>query len=144
MKVHFWSQTCTFRLGVSGAGMQGSGSRRESTSSHEENTDEALLPGPAGGDDNSDNEAAMEHELAGDDSEAADILAQIADEIKLQQQEAVNLRGIAPSTTTEYATMLGWKSSATKACIANVASLPVFIAGRRPDRSVQDHPHRLI
>eukprot|EP00041_Stephanoeca_diplocostata_P028271 m.796283 g.796283 ORF g.796283 m.796283 type:complete len:375 (+) comp23341_c0_seq97:186-1310(+) len=27
-------------------GMQGSGSRRESTSSHEENTDEALLPGP--------------------------------------------------------------------------------------------------
>eukprot|EP00041_Stephanoeca_diplocostata_P028265 m.795970 g.795970 ORF g.795970 m.795970 type:complete len:92 (+) comp23341_c0_seq75:2145-2420(+) len=74
MKVHFWSQTCTFRLGVSGAGMQGSGSRRESTSSHEENTDEALLPGPAGGDDNSDNEAAMEHELAGDDSEAAYVL----------------------------------------------------------------------
>eukprot|EP00041_Stephanoeca_diplocostata_P028270 m.796076 g.796076 ORF g.796076 m.796076 type:complete len:76 (+) comp23341_c0_seq82:99-326(+) len=28
----------------------------------------------AGGDDNSDNEAAMEHELAGDDSEAAYVL----------------------------------------------------------------------
>eukprot|EP00041_Stephanoeca_diplocostata_P028260 m.794819 g.794819 ORF g.794819 m.794819 type:complete len:60 (+) comp23341_c0_seq5:2461-2640(+) len=52
------------------------------------------------------------------------------------------LDGRLPSKASFVASML---HGAADMSITRVASgTSVFIAGRRPDRSVQDHPHRLI